>query len=232
MFLLGDDGKAGGPEAGALTMAGVAGETLRQFLDRRERELAAQISALRGQLEPKEAELTQVRQMKALMTIAGSAALEAHAEHASQGVAPPLSSGSTEGVANRPIGVRPGPGPHPLDPPQVQAAINERFKEMTIKELVIQALLDHFPTGASAALIRDFIRDAYERVIQPSSLRPQLRRLQLSGILYHDPSSDLWNITSQWRSKYIRYNVPLSRIAVDELKSDEEPDLEEGVTRA
>ena len=61
---------------------------------------------------------------------------------------------------------------------------------MTIKKLVIQALLDHLKMGANAALMRDFIRDAYGRKIEPSSLRPQLHRLKADGVLTHDSSTD------------------------------------------
>jgi hypothetical protein len=47
----------------------------------------------------------------------------------------------------------------------------------TIKEMVIQALLDRFPKGALLADIRDFIQDAYGRDLLPSSLRTQMHRL-------------------------------------------------------
>jgi hypothetical protein len=34
------------------------------------------------------------------------------------------------------------------------------YADKTIKQLVVQALFDHFPNGGTAADIRDFIRDA------------------------------------------------------------------------
>jgi hypothetical protein len=207
------------------------------YAERRERELKHQISALKGQLTliqgeiaQRENELGQITHIRASQTIAGGGianrlslgqALLGSAELA-HGVVP--QSGPREGVANRPLGVMPSPGPYPLEHQSLQTSINERFKQMTIKELVIQALLDHFPTGASAAPLRDFIKDAYGRLIAPSSLRPQLHRLQAAEILYHDPSSDLWNITSQWRAKCIQYNAPFSGVGVHELESDESPE--------
>lgn len=85
-------------------------ETLAQFLDRRERELTAQVSALRGQLEPRESELAEIQKMKLLM--AGGKAMGVVLEAApltsgppqlgtpSMGVAP-AESVEQEGVANR-----------------------------------------------------------------------------------------------------------------------------------
>lgn len=63
----------------------------------------------------------------------------------------------------------------------------------TIKELTLQALLDHFPNGGTAAAIRNFIRDAYDRTIDPAKVRAQMRRLKADSILVHDPLTDTWN---------------------------------------
>jgi hypothetical protein len=63
----------------------------------------------------------------------------------------------------------------------------------TIKELTLQALLDHFPDGGTAAAIRNFIRDAYDRTIDPAKVRAQMRRLKADSILLHDPLTDTWN---------------------------------------
>ena len=92
---------------------------------------------------------------------------------------------------------------------------------MTIKELVIQALLDHFPNGGSSQDIRDFIRDAYRRVIPPSSLRPQLHRLKVDQILGQDPSTDTWNFQDGKRKAlYAMYDHPTSRRAMRELQDE------------
>jgi hypothetical protein len=201
-------------------------ENIYAFAIRRERELQHQIAAIKGQiatltgqLEQRSRELSIIQKFRHPPTIASGAAF-ADGEALVQGVAPRVGF-PWEGVANRPQGVLPGPGPHPLDHQSFQAAINDRFKQMTIKELSIQALLDHFPTGANATLLRDFIRDAYNRVIAPSSLRPQLHRLQAAGILYHDPASDLWNITSEWRGKYLQTSSPFTGVGAYELERDE-----------
>src|ERR1700679_3623819 len=52
--------------------AAPSNETLEQFLERREKELLARVSALRGQLYPAEAELTQIQQMKAVIGQGGA----------------------------------------------------------------------------------------------------------------------------------------------------------------
>ncbi|MGD0024764.1 MAG: hypothetical protein ABSC37_09085 [Xanthobacteraceae bacterium] len=158
-------------------------ETLAQFLERRERELLARVSALRGQLDPAEAELAQIQKVRGLLSVAREA-------------------GRTDLASDAPI------GPNP-------------FAQMTIKELVVQAILDHFPTGGTAAQIRDFIRDAYGRTIEPSSLRPQMHRLKGDAVLTHDPSTDTWNLTPEKRCQYSMYNHPSSRKAMTELRDDE-----------
>src|SRR5260370_11413708 len=106
------------------------------------------------------------------------------------------------------------------------ADLAQRFAEMTIKELVVQSLLDHFRTGGTATQIRDFIRDAYGRPIPPSSLRPQMQRLKADNKLEHDPSTDTWNLTKAARVGYRLYDHPTSRKAMKELMDEaEEPAL-------
>jgi hypothetical protein len=190
-------------------------ETLAQFLERRKQELLAQISAIEGQLEPKKAELAQIEKITGLIAAARGAGLADLASDTIIGVAPPASGGPSEGVVNRPLGVQPGPWPLSSPPP-----INERFAAMTHKELVIQALLDHFPNGGTAAGIRDFIRDAYGRVIAPSSLRPQMHRLKAGNILEHTTSTDTWNLNLRKRQLYAMYDHPTSRRAMKELQDD------------
>ena len=185
-------------------------ENLYSYLDRRERELQHQISAfkseietLRGHLAQREYELAQITHFRASQTIAGGAGIANRGE---------VTAGMGVGVS---LGVAVVSGtPLPLQ-------MAERLEKMTIKQLVVQALLDHFPTGANATLIRDFIRDAYGKVIQPSSLRPQLHRLKADGVLTHDTSADLWNLTAEKRKQYRLYNHPSSEKMRTELLTDE-----------
>jgi hypothetical protein len=195
-------------------------ETLEQFLDRREKELLARVSVLRGQLYPAEAELAQIQQMKAVIgggTSCASAGANLLLPQRNSnalmepGVAPSTVLGSVAAVgvlgANTTIS-------------QLSLAINPRFATATIKELVIQALLDGFPKGATMMQIRDFIRAGYGREIQPSSLRPQMHRLKADEILGQDPSTDTWNFRDGKRHLYAMYDHPTSRRAMKELQDE------------
>jgi len=179
-------------------------ETTNQFLDRREKELVAQIAALRGQLSPKEAELSQIQRMRASLTIAGGNVLTSH--NALAAVVTPNSSANVA-YNNALVSVIGGQSAPP-------------YPTMTIKELTIQALLDHFPNGGTAAEIRDFIRDAYRRTVEPSSLRPQMHRLKAAGSLVHDASTDTWNLDPRKRQLYTMYDHPTSRRGMPELQDD------------
>jgi hypothetical protein len=92
------------------------------------------------------------------------------------------------------------------------------YERLTIKQLVVQALVDHFKSGGTAIGIRDFIQDAYGRDILPSSLRPQLHRLKSAGILGQDQSTDTWDFRDGMRR---RYDHPSSIAAMTELQDDE-----------
>src|ERR1700692_2986697 len=119
-----------------------ANETLEQFIERREKELLARVSALRGQLNPAEAELAQSQQMKAVIEQRASGAnlLLPQRNYNSQlepalGVVPAAELGGLAAL-------------NQIGPPSWGVA-NPRFANATIKELVIQALLDGFPHGAT-----------------------------------------------------------------------------------
>jgi len=107
-----------------------------------------------------------------------------------------------------------------------------KYETMTIKQLVVQALLDHFPNGGTLAQIRDFMRDGYGRQIEPSSLRPQMHRLKADGVLGQDPSTDTWNFQDGKRPLYARYDHPTSRTAMKELQDDETSNQEAKATSA
>jgi hypothetical protein len=180
-------------------------ETLHSFLARRERELAAQISALRGQAEEiqrqiatKTNEQSDIAGVKAGLRLRGSK--------------------SDLDIVGRAFESFVG---RQATTDAMPAKVAERFAAMTIKELVIQALLDHFPNGGTAAEIRDFIRDAYARVIPPSSLRPQMSRLKADGVLGQEPSTDVWNLQDDKRVIYAMYDHPSSRAEMKELQDDE-----------
>ena len=200
----------------------MAEETTRQFLDRRTRELRARISALKGQLAPLEAELLEAERMIASLTLAGgntNALL-------SRTIA--LSAGVLSGNAlSYPPQVTLGSGDSPFQYSNaLQKFLEPSSGSPTIKQLVVQTLLDHFPTGAPSAEIRDYIRAAYQRTIEPSSLRPQLRRLKADGKLVHDPSTDTWDLTPSVRRGFRWYDHPSSQEVMLHGLEDEPPEPE------
>jgi hypothetical protein len=147
-------------------MAASSEETLRDFLARRERELTHQIAALQGQIAPKELELAEIKQALAALPLNISYSAQVALEAASLDIGGPTYT--------------PSIGPH-------QLPLGLQFGTMTIKELVLQALSDQFPDGATAAQIREFVRDAYGRAIDQNSLRPQLARMKDEGMLENLP---------------------------------------------
>jgi hypothetical protein len=175
-------------------------ETLYSFLLRRERELTHRIAALQGQLTPLERELAEIKRTSGAV----QASIHGQPAAVSLEMSVGLALGNKSNVA---IGVMP-------------ADIVERFAAMTIKELVIQALLDAFPNGGTPVQIREFISNAYAREIEPSSLRPQMHRLKADGVLGQDPTGDIWNFRDGKRLQYAMFDHPTSRAGMKELQDD------------
>lgn len=192
-------------------------ETLREFLERRQRELSQQVSALRGQISPMERELLEIKM-----------ALEAlpppPPDLSGLGVAVAGPTGGVAGmfdtlaeVGRRSAGVAGNALQGPTGPTGPPA-----YWAMTIKQLVVQAFLDHFKDGASPAEIRDFISNAYGRSIEAASLRPQMHRLKAAGVLEQSSNAlqDKWMLTKKHRHLYTMYDHPTSRASMKELQDD------------
>jgi hypothetical protein len=183
-------------------------ETLFEFIDRRQRELESQLAALAGEanrvgrlIEAKKQELAKIQRIR-----------ESTTER--PGERPHLPKNLRVSVL--------GPVTRLRTIDALPADIANRFAEMTIKGCVVQAIVDKFPEGGTAAEIRDFIRDAYHRTIPPSSMRPQMKRLKADGVLTHEVKTDTWNLVPEKRAIYLRYDHPSSRRAMKELKDDPE----------
>ena len=175
---------------GVRAMTQGSNEPLRDYLDRRERELAQEIEELRNQLIPKEAELAEVRRaMSALVMTYGSSLLKdifAHATSVDASNMPQHSSNTITPDAWL-TGSQPTPSPVPMPMPAL-------YDAMSIKQLVIRALWDHFcDTGATADELCDFFGSAYGRHVGRSSLGPQLSRLR--GIYIEQvPKTGKWRL--------------------------------------
>jgi hypothetical protein len=184
-------------------------ETVFTFLNRREQELTHQIAALRGQIDAKENELAYVKKAKAATAVSigidrqNIPAFRQSAEMTSISSLPARPSNADEMMM-------PSSGPLTLRSTQ-------QYEGMTIKQLAVQALLDHFPGGTTAPLLRDFFRNAYGRDVETGSLRPQLHRLKAEGILSQDSTNEKWRLSPD------RAHVLLSDSPA--LKHDEESDV-------
>jgi molybdopterin-guanine dinucleotide biosynthesis protein A len=200
----------------------MAEENLYEFLVRRERELEHQISALRGQIElmrgnlaQRELELEQIKNFRAAKPSPVGGALPAFPQTNSNaifGIAVDVPALAAMAAQNATVSFE------TLN--ALKAAETAHYQKMTIKELVIQALIDHFPNGGTANNIRDFIHNGYGRTIEPGSLRPQMHRLKADMILTLD-ANDIWNLDPRKRVLYGMYNHPTSRAAMKELQTDE-----------
>jgi hypothetical protein len=131
-------------------------ESLRFFVERRERELVNRLDFARAQVNQLTAELAEVRRAKEALepieTLPGATGvLAAHEER---------------------------------DTPLVLA--NDPYPGMGIKRLILLAFSDkpEFRAhGAKASQIREFIRNAYRRDIDRATLSPQISRLQRDGFI-------------------------------------------------
>src|SRR5258708_7402876 len=137
-------------------------ETLREFLTRREAELLGEVDALRAQLAAREKELAEIRRTKTTLGIA---------------IIEPEGHQQDRDAAYRKLAV----------------ALRKTVPaEMTIQDLIMRALVDHFHGGATPAEIGGYIREAYSRDIEPGSIRPNLARLRESGLIVHDGLASRW----------------------------------------
>jgi hypothetical protein len=161
-------------------------ETLREFLDRRERELAEQLRDLRAKMWPKQQEFAEVRRTKATL---GMSAVTSTFDEA----------GSYEDMNY-----------HEL----TRSIQNRSPEDMTIKDLILRALLENFRNGGSPAQIGDFIQAQYKRAIDPGSIRPNLARLRKDGLIIHD------NLASRWM-----LNPAATGQLFDHFASDEDREL-------
>ena len=171
-------------------------ESVRDFLDRRETALMNQIAALQSQIANRCAELMDVKRAQGALQ---PGALTTNIEF-----------GRMRAALNeimdtvREIGGVPGTKDSPVlqtrnnalldsDPLPIMTLSPMPYRSMTLKALIIQAMIDKFPNGATARELIDFFHDAYGRVVSRSVLSPQLSRLANDGgILKHDEGTSTW----------------------------------------
>ena len=183
-------------------MKAMAEETTHEFLARRRHVLKSRIAALHGQIAPLELELAQVQQMLDLLPMPDARPLQELARIvATQAIVGQIEQASPN--------------------LSIQELVHASYATRTIKDLIIQALIDGFLHGATTTQLRSFIQSGYGRAIDPGSLRTQLHRLKVSGILGQDPNSDIWNFRDGQRPLFAMYDHPTSRRDMKDLQDDE-----------
>lgn len=221
------------------------------MLERRERELTHELAGLKGEIDVRENELAHVRSARRQIDMLGGN--DAARFGKLSGVAAtgnPIedsASGPTlEGVVNVAIGV----GSLIAKTSRIIAEAQDRnpflqFEGLTIKQLIVKALGDHFLNGASASELRDFIENAYDRNIERSSLTPQLSRLRDEGVVeYFQPQSETetgpkaFVVARQFNSAIRRFPLGAELVVPDDadalriLKKELEPrELEDLIKR-
>jgi hypothetical protein len=155
------------------------------YLAQREKELLEKIDYERRQITlhqlkivPLEGELADVRRAKAMTGMFDSE--EPHVNLGTPG------SGT----------LAPVEGDLPtLDAPPAgyfATAFASPYNNMTMKDLVLNALGQHFQSGATRSELINFFRDAWNRKIEPSSLSPQLSRLLNEGKISYREADHRW----------------------------------------
>jgi hypothetical protein len=153
------------------------GETLYEYLERRERELAARVATIRSDLEVLETELAHVR--SARRQIGNIPSFGRTPLSLSDLSSPGLSLDDLARDAESQVLV----STEPSNPP-------------TIKDMILKALWIGFrDVGATPAQLRQFIRDAYGRDIDRTSMSPQISRLRTEGLLKQKGGEDNWRLT-------------------------------------
>lgn len=185
---------------------------IREMLNQGEREASTQINQLRGEIATRERELAEVRQSKGIIgiaelfegaraAVAGFQRLTAAASDAQKRIAAALEvpiemrkrladALQTQNIPNLDL--------PKLAPPEIVAP-SAPYAHLTMKQLVVKALDEHFPQGATARQLIEFFRFAWDRQIERTNLSPQLSRL------YHEGTIGRVDGTKEW------YLVPENR---------------------
>jgi hypothetical protein len=146
-----------------------ASTVLRHFLAQHEEDLTAQINEIRINLMPLEAEFAEVRGAKVAIGLTQAysgfkrlaAALGEFQQRAQQANIITLPSEPAEQTNNELIML-------PAESP---------YSHLTMKQLVVKVLQEHFHNGATTRQMLDFFRHAWGRDIARTNLSPQLSRL-------------------------------------------------------
>ena len=199
--------------------------TLRDYLEQRERELVEKLGLLYGEIAPKEAELAEVRRAKAAIGFASFQSTTA-------GTLTSALEGSTTSNWTRlnTLSALSYLGSTSDSPPQPPPS---PYANLTMKQLVVKALSEHFHHGATTREMIDFFRDAWGRNIERTNLSPQISRLYQEGIIGRDEGLKHWYLRPPDRIGRLPYRVVRRAVHNNEVQptGDIEWLLPEEVTR-
>ena len=188
------------------------GEPLREYLDRREGELLRSINALHSQLRPQESELAEIRSAKGALgipithlvvsdsgcgfEIASAADKPPPLQVDATITVPPFSLNASAVTAGSPQISSPELTTDMMMSSDTPLTLRmSAYQHLTMKQLVVKALKEHFPDGATAKQLREFIRDAWNRDIERANLSPQLSRLHGEGVI--EWCDGIWSLKKQ-----------------------------------
>lgn len=169
-------------------------DDLRSFLEKREIELLDSMQRIRGEitrqqmlLVPLEAELSEIRRCKASIGIAAQPAGGIGAVR--------FAYVGTGGIGGHILNV--DTLPRFETTATVPASGVVAYDDLTLKQLILKALIQHFPqNGATRSDLVAFFRAAWGREVQPNSLSPQLSRLASEGMIMYRDEDHRWELTS------------------------------------
>ena len=149
-------------------------ESLREIVTRKEQELHQKLAALQREIDIVRFELEEVERVKAALT----------PEWVREGVPEPsleLAYALMPGAKLLPAHLAQLYSQSDDNPPM--SGTLALFANLTIKDLILRALAQHFPSGATASELIDFIANGYGRLIERQSFSPQLSRLKDEGMI-------------------------------------------------
>jgi DNA-binding transcriptional ArsR family regulator len=164
-------------------------EALPSYLKRRERELIQQTAAIRGMLIPKEKELADVRQ--AMQAV---------------GIQPSYASQMEPFLEEKDAGSSSSAASHTVVTIPERLIVNGVVVSLTIKEMILAGMKDHFHNGATPIELRDYFKAVYGRDIDRNSISPQLARLRDNGMIEQSPEG-FWRRPKSASEKQVKEMV-------------------------
>jgi hypothetical protein len=173
-------------------MAREPGETVYQYLVRRERELVTQLPVFQQEVAVRESELAHVRSAIQQISQLGGADKLKFGVAEFDPITGTLSAveeaddASAEGIITSATGTT----------SRTRAAALLLTEQATIKELILRTLWTQFREGgATSARLREYIFEVWERDIDRTSFSPQLSRLRADGLVKQKGGDDVWRLT-------------------------------------